>query len=71
LTKNKKAIYKQTTGPTGPSLSSQTANGLTPGTAVWPEKTKSALVIAVEHKASQPEMDLSCGRKSPTGNRVL
>jgi epoxyqueuosine reductase len=47
--------------------------GLEPGRIAWPEKAKSAVVIAVEHAQNQPDLDywqkdLSGGTK---GNRIL
>lgn len=48
-----------------------TAGGAAPGEVIWPEGFKSAVVIAVEHSAEQPELDWWYGKKSPPGNRFL
>ena len=48
-----------------------TVKGIKPGEVAWPTNARSAVVIAVMHAESQPELDWWYGRKSPPGNRVL
>ncbi len=46
-------------------------NGLRPGEIAWPPNAKSAIIIAVEHPESRPEMDWWFGTKNPPGNLIL
>jgi epoxyqueuosine reductase len=49
----------------------ETTKGGKPGEVAWPERAKSAVVIAVEHSEAEPELDWWYGKKSPPGNRIL
>jgi epoxyqueuosine reductase len=51
--------------------SRETPEGIKPGEVTWPTEAKSAVVIAVEHREDQPELDWWYGKKSPLGNRIL
>lgn len=51
--------------------SRESAQGIKPGEVAWPAGARSAVVIAVEHKEDQPELDWWYGKKSPPGNRIL
>ncbi len=51
--------------------SRESAGGIKPGQVAWPDRAKSAVVMAVEHNEDQPELDWWYGKKSPPGNRIL
>ena len=51
--------------------SRETAKGAKPGEVAWPQRARSAVVIAVEHSDAEPELDWWYGKKSPPGNRIL
>lgn len=47
------------------------ALGLGPGEVLWPENTRTVMVIAIHHPEEEPELDWWFGRKDPPGNRLL
>ncbi|MGD8836480.1 MAG: epoxyqueuosine reductase [Desulfobacteraceae bacterium] len=51
--------------------SRETAMGIKPGEVAWPQRAKSAVVIALEHGEAEPELDWWHGENSPPGNRIL
>ena len=51
--------------------SRETAKGIEPGQIAWPPNARSVVVIAVEHKKDEPQLDWWDGRKGTSGNRIL
>ena len=58
--------------PQGDSVANRESNmGLKPGEVAWPEGGKSALIVAVEHPESKPELDWWENRKATPGNTIM
>jgi epoxyqueuosine reductase len=51
--------------------SRETAEGIELGKIAWPSNAKAVVVIAVEHKKDEPQLDWWDGRKGTLGNRIL
>jgi epoxyqueuosine reductase len=51
--------------------SRETAEGIELGKIAWPSNAKAVVVIAVEHKKDEPQLDWWDGRKGTPGNRIL
>ncbi len=51
--------------------SRETAAGIEPGKIAWPATAKAVVVIAVEHKKNEPQLDWWGGRNGTPGNRIL
>jgi epoxyqueuosine reductase len=51
--------------------SRETAAGIEAGQIAWPPGAKAVVVIAVEHKKDEPQLDWWDGRAGTPGNRVL
>ena len=51
--------------------SRETAEGIELGQVAWPANAKAVVVIAVEHKKDEPELDWWDGQTGTPGNRIL
>jgi epoxyqueuosine reductase len=51
--------------------SRETAEGIEAGQIAWPSKAKAVVVIAVEHKKDEPQLDWWDGQAGTPGNRTL
>ena len=51
--------------------SRETAEGIELGQVVWPSNAKAVVVIAVEHKKNEPQLDWWDGQTGTPGNRIL
>ena len=51
--------------------SRETAEGIEAGQIAWPANARAVVVIAVEHKKDEPQLDWWDGRTGTPGNRIL
>ncbi|MGD9279923.1 MAG: epoxyqueuosine reductase, partial [Desulfobacterales bacterium] len=51
--------------------SRETATGIEAGQIDWPPNAKAVVVIAVEHRKDQPQLDWWDGQAGTPGNRIL
>ena len=49
----------------------ETAEGIKPGQIAWPPDARAVLVIAVEHKKNEPQLDWWDDQAGTPGNRIL